>query len=125
MYLLNEKPWVTGSPKYGGLLQAVLKDGLESRTQCASDQVIDCLSYGVISSQRVLNNNNTDVHEKINRLMTYYHKQRHSLLIITSLLRSSKTSTNFAGNQPKKTKSVMGNTDGLLSVVETISENQI
>lgn len=102
MYLLNEEPWVTGSPKYGGLLQAVLKDGLESRTQRASDQVIDCLSYGVISSQRVLNNN-TDVHEKINRL-TYYHKQRHSLLIITSLLRSSKTSTNFAGNQPKKTR---------------------
>lgn len=103
MYLLDEEPWVTGSPKYGGLLQAVLKDGLESRTQRASDQVIDCLSYGVISSQRVLNSN-TGVHEKIKHLITYYHNQRHSLLIITSLLRSSKTSTNLAGNQPKKTK---------------------
>lgn len=54
-YLLDEEPRVTGSSQYGGLLQAVLKDGLESRTQRASDQVIHCLSYSVISSQRVLN----------------------------------------------------------------------
>ncbi len=36
----------------------MLKDGLESRTQRASDQVIHCLGYSVISSQRVLDDKN-------------------------------------------------------------------
>lgn len=98
-HLLNEEPRVACTPKQGRLLQSMLKQGLEGRAQGPSHEVRDPLCHRVIPRDGVLWGNRSEK-AGLRRGPLLGQGTLRGLPSLTSLLRSSRTSTNLAGNQP-------------------------